>query len=327
MNVTQFIDLHYRHFNAATLKEAAQSYKKHLNGGGKMMVTLAGAMSTAELGLSLAEMIRQDKVHAISCTGANLEEDLFHLVACDHYVRVANWRDLTPQDDHNLWEQHLNRVTDTCIPEEEAMRRLEKALDKKWQSLDSTHRRAFPHEVFYSIIQTGELAKFYQKDPETSWLVAAQKKNLPIFVPGAEDSTTGNMYAGRLLTGQLDNPDTLRSGMEYMVDLMKWYQKTSKGSSIGMFQIGGGIAGDFPACVVPTLNQDFRGKFDPVPTWGYHCQISDSTTSYGSFSGCTPSEKVTWGKVSKEVAEKSSFIIESDATIVAPLVFAYILGW
>jgi hypothetical protein len=74
---------HYRHFNAATLIDAADGYKRHLDGGGAMLITLAGAMSTAELGLSLAEMIRRDKVHAICCTGANLEEDLFNLVAHD----------------------------------------------------------------------------------------------------------------------------------------------------------------------------------------------------------------------------------------------------
>lgn len=327
LSVTQFIEHHYRHFNSATLKDAAKAYKKHVESGNKMMVTLAGAMSTAQLGLSLAQMIREDKVHAISCTGANLEEDLFHLVACNDYVRVPNWRDLSPKDDHALWEKHLNRVTDTCIPEEEAMRKLERVLDESWLESEASGNRLFPHEHFYRIIRENKLESEYQKDPLTSWLVAACEKNLPIYVPGAEDSTTGNMYAGRVLTGKIKNASTMKSGMEYMVDLMKWYQETSKSSSIGMFQIGGGIAGDFPACVVPTLNQDFRGQFDPVPTWGYHCQISDSTTSYGSFSGCTPSEKVTWGKISHEVAEKSSFIIESDATICAPLVFAYVLGW
>ena len=89
-SITNFINHHYRHFNAAALKDAAVGYKKHVENKGQMLVTLAGAMSTAELGLSLAEMIRQGKVHAISCTGANLEEDVFNLVAHDHYVRIPN---------------------------------------------------------------------------------------------------------------------------------------------------------------------------------------------------------------------------------------------
>src|SRR5687768_12979262 len=84
--IKDFIKHHYRHFNAASVVDASEAYISHLQSGGSMMVTLAGAMSTAELGLSLAEMIRQDKVQAISCTGANLEEDVFNLVAHDFYV-------------------------------------------------------------------------------------------------------------------------------------------------------------------------------------------------------------------------------------------------
>ena len=324
MRICDFIERHYRHFNALALKDAAVAYKKHIDDGGKMMLTLAGAMSTAELGLSLAEMVRADKIHAISCTGANLEEDIFHLVAAEKYKMVPDYRYKTKEDDYKLWLEHNNRVTDTCIPEEEAMRVLEKFLDKSWTEAEAEGRRMFPHEHWYSIIRSGDLKPYYQKDPSTSWLLAACEKNIPIVVPGAEDSTTGNMYAGRLLTGQLKNASNLKSGMEYMADLMTWYSETTKTSSVGMFQIGGGIAGDFVACLVPTWNQDFRGVFEPVPFWGYHCQISDSTTSYGSFSGCTPSEKITWGKLSKDTP---AFMIESDATIVAPLIFAYVLGW
>jgi len=136
MTITNFIDHHYRHFNAAALKDAAKGYKDLMDQGGKMLITLAGAMSSAELGLSLAEMIRQNKVHAISCTGANLEEDIYNLVAHDHYVRIPNYRDLTPQDEQALLERHLNRVTDTCIPEEEAIRRIEDAVLEEWQTAE-----------------------------------------------------------------------------------------------------------------------------------------------------------------------------------------------
>src|SRR5687767_8888429 len=142
--ISEFIRHHYRHFNAAALIDAADGYKRHLNDGGKMMITLAGAMSTAELGLSLAEMIRQDKVQIISCTGANLEEDLFNLVAHDFYERVPNYRDLTPEDEQELLNRHMNRVTDTCIPEHEAMRRLEKAVREEWEAADRAGERYCP---------------------------------------------------------------------------------------------------------------------------------------------------------------------------------------
>lgn len=322
MNVTNFLKHHYRHFNAAALIDAAEGYNKHLADGGKMMITLAGAMSTAEMGIQLAELIRQDKVQIISCTGANLEEDIFNLVAHDFYERVPNYRDLTPADEQALLERHMNRVTDTCIPEHEAMRRLEDSVLKFWEKADQAGEQYFPHEFFYQILKSGELEQYYQIDPKDSWMLAAAEKNLPIICPGWEDSTLGNIFAGHVISGDIKNVHTVRTGIEYMIFLAEWYtQQATDESTVGFFQIGGGIAGDFPICVVPMLHQDLQRT--GVPLWGYFCQISDSTTSYGSYSGAVPNEKITWGKLGQDTPK---YIIESDATIVAPLIFAMVLG-
>jgi deoxyhypusine synthase len=321
MTITNFIDHHYRHFNAAALKDAAKAYKDLVDNGGKMLVTLAGAMSSAELGLSLAEMIRQNKVHAISCTGANLEEDIYNLVAHDHYVRIPNYRDLTPEDEQKLLDRHLNRVTDTCIPEEEAIRRIEDAILEEWQAAERDGKSYFPHEYMYKILLSGKLKKFYQIDPKNSWLLAAAEKNLPIIVPGWEDSTTGNIFAGHIIKGDIKSSRTVKSGIDYMVYWSEAYMSMAGKSKVGFFQIGGGIAGDFPICVVPMLSQDLG--YEDVPLWSYFCQISDSTTSYGSYSGAVPNEKITWGKLAIDTPK---FIVESDASIVAPLMFYYILG-
>ena len=320
--ITSFIKHHYRHFNAAALVDAAEAYNKHLAQGGKMFVTIAGAMSTAELGLSLAEMIRQDKIHGICCTGANLEEDVFNLVAHDFYERVPHYRDLTPADEATLLNRHMNRVTDTCIPEMEAMRRIENEVLQEWVKADKAGERYFPHQFMYKILLSGVLKGSYQIDPKDSWLLAAAEKNLPMFVPGWEDATLGNMYAGHCMSGDVKKVHTVRTGIEYMMELADWYTGLTKTSSLGFFQIGGGIAGDFPICVVPMLHQDLQRE--DVPLWGYFCQISDSTTSYGSYSGAVPNEKITWGKLGEKTPK---FVIESDASIVAPLVFAYVLGW
>jgi deoxyhypusine synthase len=319
--ISDFVHHHYRHFNAAAMIDAADAYNKHLDGGGVMFMTLAGAMSTAELGLSLAEMIRQKKVHAICCTGANLEEDVFNLVAHDHYVRVPHYRELTAVDEEELLSRHLNRVTDTCIPEEEAIRRIEHEILDIWAAADRNNEQYFPHEFLYRLLRSGKLEQHYQIDPRDSWLLAACEQDLPIIVPGWEDSTLGNIFASHCITGEIKNVHTVRTGIEYMMMLTEWYEKTSATASIGFFQIGGGIAGDFPICVVPMLQQDLQKE--DTPRWGYFCQISDSTTSYGSYSGAVPNEKITWGKLS---ANTPKFIIESDATIVAPLIFACVLG-
>jgi len=319
--VRAFIRHHFRHFNAAALVDAAEAYRQFIAEGNGMLVAMAGAMSTAEIGLSLAEMIRQGKVHAISCTGANLEEDIYNLVAHDYYVRVPNYRSLTPEDERALWERHLNRVTDTCIPEEEAIRRIEHAILEEWVEADRKGERYFPHEFFYRILRSGKLEPYYQIDPRDSWVYAAMEKDLPIFVPGWEDSTTGNIYAAHCIRGTIRNVHTVRGGIEYMMALADWYRRESARRKLGFFQIGGGIAGDFAICAVPMMRQDLR--WEDIPLWGYFCQISDSTTSYGSYSGAVPNEKITWEKLGIDTPR---FIIESDATIVVPLMFAYVLA-
>lgn len=319
--ISQFIVEHYKHFNSAALVDAAVAYEKQLEIGNKMMVTLAGAMSTAELGKSFAEMIRHDKVQIISCTGANLEEDIMNLVAHSHYKRVPEYRDLSPQQEWDLLEKGLNRVTDTCIPEEEAFRRLQKHIFKIWKDAEDKGERFFPHEFMYKMLLSGVLEQYYEIDPKNSWMLAAAQKNLPIIVPGWEDSTMGNIFASYCLKGEL-KASTMKSGIEYMAFLADWYTQNTQDNKIGFFQIGGGIAGDFPICVVPMLYQDMERT--DTPFWSYFCQISDSTTSYGSYSGAVPNEKITWGKLDIDTPK---FIVESDATIVAPLIFAYLLGW
>ena len=318
--ISQFIEQHYLHFNAAALVDAAKGYEAQLEGGAKMLVSLAGAMSTAELGKSFAEMIRRGKVQMISCTGANLEEDVMNLVAHNSYERVPNYRDLTPEQERDLLDRGLNRVTDTCIPEEEAFRRLQKHVFDIWKNAEERGERYFPHEFLFQLLKSGVLEQYFEIDPKDSWMMAAAEANLPMVVPGWEDSTLGNIFASYVLKGEL-KASTMKSGIEYMTFLADWYTENSE-KGIGFFQIGGGIAGDFPICVVPMLYQDLE-KID-TPFWSYFCQISDSTTSYGSYSGAVPNEKITWGKLDIDTPK---FIIESDATIVAPLIFAFLLNW
>lgn len=322
MNVTEFLDRHFRHFNARETVAAARGYRDFVSppDGGKMMVTLAGAMSTGELGLSLAEMIRQGKVHAITCTAANLEEDLFNLVAHDEYRIVEDWRALAVADEVRLRDEGFNRVTDTCIPET-VMRHLERRLTGLWRAASETGQAKTPAELMFALLDDDELAGHFQVPRENSWLAAAKDAGLPVFVPGFEDSTLGNIFAARVYDGTVKSHDAIVSGTEQMTRLIEWYRRSAAESPVGFFQIGGGIAGDFPICVVPLIVQDL--KLD-VPLWSYFCQIGDAVTSYGGYSGAVPNEKITWYKLDPE---SPKFMIQSDASIVAPLIFAYVLGW
>lgn len=320
--ITKFVRKHFRHFNASTLVNAADAYDRHVKKGGKVLVALAGAMSTAEIGVSLAEMIRQEKVDAISCTGANLEEDIFNLVARDKYKSVPEYRTLSSRDEIRLHKRNLNRITDTCIPDKILWERLEEPFMNEWQAADNAGDRFSPHEFVYRILRSGCIKQYYRTERNDSWVYAAMERNLPLFVPGWEDSASGNMYASSCMRDDIKNVKTVRSGIEAMIELAQWYSETSQKHPLGLFQIGGGIAGDFPICVVPMLHQDLLQTH--VRKWAYFCQISDSTTSYGSYSGALPNEKISWGKLDPSTP---TFVIESDATIVAPLIFAIVLRW
>jgi len=320
MDVKSFIKENFRHFNAAAIVDASEGWIKHLGSGGKMFLTMAGAMSTAEIGITLAEMIRKDKIHGISTTGANLEEDIFNLIAHKSYKRIPGYRHLTPEEELSLRDERYNRVADTCIPEVKAIETLERKILPLLKKAEEKKEKYFPYEYFYALIRRGDLKEYYEIPPEHSWVLAACEKNIPILTPGWEDSTLGNEVVASLRLGRIKNFEMIKSGLEQMNYLIDWYFENTKNASMGFFQIGGGIAGDFPICAVPLIRQDLKKD---CRLWGYFCQISDSTTSYGSYSGAVPNEKITWEKLGIDTPR---FIIESDATIVAPLVFKYVLG-
>lgn len=313
----QFILRNYSNFNARATRDALLAYWDHLQAGGKMFWAMAGAMSSAQLGISLAPAIREGLIHGLSVTGANLEESLFRLVAHHSYKDFPEYRYLTKADDTRILQERMRRVTDTSIPEDEAFRVVEKQIVPMWTTASQRGERRFWHEYFYELIQNLRPDQL-EGPPEECWLLAAAQAQLPIVVPGYEDSTFGNIFASYVKTGECQ-ASISKSGIEYMAAFYDHYRELSRGAGVGFFQIGGGIAGDFPICVVPSIKYDLQ---EPVRPWAYFCQISDSTTSYGSYSGATPNEKITWDKLTEDTP---MFVIESDATIVAPLILNALL--
>ncbi|MGM0669200.1 MAG: deoxyhypusine synthase family protein [Gemmatimonadota bacterium] len=321
--IRSFMETHFLHFNARETLDAARAFEAHLQAGGKMLVSLAGAMSTGELGIILARMIRAGKVHAISCTGANLEEDVFNLLAHDEYEVIQDWRALSARDEKDLYDRGMNRVTDTCIPED-VMRHVEGRLVSLWAEAAREGVRKLPSEFMYALLDDPGLPPHYQIDPAYSWLLAAREAGIPVYAPGWEDSTMGNMFSANVKMGKIPHHQCVKTGTEQFHHLLDWYLENNGAReglpSVGFFQIGGGIAGDFAICVVPCIIQDLQQE---TPFWGYFCQISDAEVSYGGYSGAVPNEKITWGKLAVDTPK---FLVKSDATIVAPLIFGYVLG-
>ena len=302
---------HYKHFNAGELARCSNSLDDFLSEGGRLIVTLAGAMSTAEIGRSLGPAIRQQKIHAICCTGANLEEDLFSLVSRSDYENITNWRQLTGNDDASLAKRGMNRVTDVAIPEKTIVKIGAKIMEL-WEEAEEVGDSRFPHEYFYDLILHGNLE--FSAPAEDSWLVAAADANLPIFTPGWEDSTIGNLLSAKVLDCTLKSNSVVRGGLDAMQSLADWYREDD--SPTGILQVGGGISGDFAISVVPMLNQDAGIE---VPLWAWFAQISESRPSYGGYSGAPPNEKISWGKLRVDTPQ---FVIESDASIVLPLLLS-----
>jgi deoxyhypusine synthase len=315
--ILEFVLENYKNFNARATRDALIAYWRHIEGGGRMFWAVAGAMSSAQLGITLAPAIRAGLIHGLSVTGANLEESLFRLVAHHSYKDFPDYRYFTKDDDTRILEERMRRVTDTSIPEDEAFRAVEQIIVPMWTQATASGNRRFWHEYFYDLIQT-ITPEQYEGDPEQCWLLAAARANLPIVVPGCEDSTFGNIFASHVKTNEC-SALIVKSGIEYMAAFYDQYKVLSEGAGVGFFQIGGGIAGDFPICVVPSIKYDLA---EPVKPWAYFCQISDSTTSYGSYSGATPNEKITWDKLTRDTP---MFVIESDATVIAPLLLRALL--
>jgi deoxyhypusine synthase len=317
LTVLRLILQHYHNFNARALRDALLAYWRHIESGGKMFWAIAGAMSTARLGITLAPAIRAGLIHGLSVTGANLEESLFRLVAHDSFRDFPDYRYFRKDDDKQILEQRMRRVTDTSIPEDEAFRSVERIIVPMWETADAAGLRRYWHEYFYDLVLQLEPDQI-RGNPAECWLLAAAGQKLPIVVPGYEDSTFGNIFAS-YVKQQRFSAEIARSGIEYMVSFYGQYRNMSAGSGVGFFQVGGGIAGDFPICVVPSIKYDLGENVKP---WAYFCQVSDSTTSYGSYSGATPNEKITWDKLDRDTP---MFVIESDATIVVPLMLAALL--
>lgn len=317
--VCEFVEKYLLHYNGGELHRAAKAACDLLDRGGKLFLTIAGAASTAELGKIIAPLIDNGSVLGVSCTGANIEEDIFRLVGHKDYVELPLYQQLSREDDQTLERHNLPRVTDSSIPET-AMKVVEEGLEPRWRAAQQQGQRFFWHEPFYDLLNSGALVDKYQKDPAESWMVSAARKQLPIIVPGAEDSSMGNHFQVGMRDGTY-RPTLCRSGHEYMVDFSRWYQAAQKAHEIGFLQLGGGIAGDCPICVVPLLTKDARLK--AIKKWAYFCQITDATESYGGYSGAMPTEKISWSKLDPKTP---AFCVHSDFTIAFPLLGGYVLG-
>ncbi len=327
--VSAYAERTLNHCNGGATLQAALWLRDHLKKGGKLVVTLAGALSSFQVGVMLAELIRQNKVHLVSATAANHEESYYRYVAHSHYAYIPRYTELTLEQEAELRDAGLRRITDTFLPEDESVRIMEPHLLKFWKEAERKGQRYFPHEYFRRLFKEGLIKPDKGANHEDCWTYAAYKKNIPIVIPGFEDSTMGNIFASYTYAGKhrkaksfVLNQNVMKTGLEYFTSLYDWYMEESKDAPIAFLQLGGGISADFPICVVPSLKHDL-GLHGKIRDWAGFIEIGSSPMSYGSYSGAGGKEKITWDKLSTQ----SYFqIIQSDVTVVFPWIAAVLLG-
>ncbi len=326
--VTAYAERTLQHLNGGSTMQAALWLKEHLDNGGKLVVTIAGALSSFQVGVMLAELIRQNKVHLVSATGANHEESYYRYVAHSHYAYIPRYTELTPQQEAELRDAGLRRITDTFLPEDESVRIMEPHLLKMWKEAEKNGERHYPHEYFRRLFKENLIKPDKLANPADCWTYAAFEKNIPIVIPGFEDSTMGNIFSSYSYNGihkkkgdiSVDQ-NVMKTGLEYFHLMYDWYMKESKNAPIAFLQLGGGIAADFPICVVPSIKHDL--KIHKVRDWAGFIEIGSSPMSYGSYSGAGGKEKITWDKLSTQSYYQ---IIQSDVTVVFPWIAAVLLG-
>ncbi len=326
--VSVFAERTLNHCNGGATLQAALWLKNHLAQGGKLVVTLAGALSSFQIGVMLAELIKKNKVHLVSATAANHEESYYRYVAHSYYANIPRYTELTPEQEEELRDAGLRRITDTFLPEDESVRIMEPHLVKMWQAAEKKGESYFPHEYFRRLFSEKLISPDRQANPADCWAYAAYQKNIPIVIPGFEDSTMGNIFSSYVYSGShkkksdiIINGKIMKTGLEYFHLLYDWYMRESKNSPIAFLQLGGGISADFPICAVPSLKHDLK-LHDKVRDWAGFIEIGSSPMSYGSYSGAGGKEKITWDKLST----KSYYqIIQSDVTVAFPWIAAVLL--
>lgn len=310
--ITNWLVDRKRHCNGGRTVDAGLWLRDHCNKGGKIFFSMSGAGSSFQQGIDLSEMIRAGKIAGISVTGANLEESFYRLFANEHYAYIKNYEQLTPQQEKELDRAGLRRITDTFLPEEESVRKLLKPLEKLWREAEAEGKSYFWEEYFFQLLDRNLIVW----DPllaNDCWLYQAWKHNIPVFVPGIEDSTMGNIFAYFCYSGKDEflskykqkksiNSKIIKHSFDYMHRLAEWYMENTKEKSLAFLQYGGGIAADFSICVVPHLKKDYLdGLTDEVQNkliraWAGFIEIHSSPMSFGSYSGAGYKEKITWSK-------------------------------
>jgi len=306
-NVADMIDHVYARsgYNARRLAEAARLYRRMIEDGATICMTLAGAMTPIGMSGVINALLKAGFVDCIISTGANLYHDLhrpfLRPMMQGHFM----------VDDNELAEKGVARIYDVFIEDEDTLLATDRIILQTVRRIE--HDAPMSTGSFH--YQLGKQVQKSAPKPEWSLLATAAGFEVPIYTSSPGDSSIAMNLAVPHLYDQPIQLDPL-------LDVIETAAIVRAADKNGVVIVGGGSPKNFYLQTQPTLHQifmdDSRGGHD------YFIQLGVDTPQWGGLSGATPSEARSWGKVKDALV--NNVVVYSCASLTLPLLAQYVLA-
>lgn len=292
-------------FNARRLANGAQLFRRMIDDGATIGLTIAGAMTPIGMSGVFSELIRRGFVDFIISTGANLYHDLhrpfgFPMIQGSPSV-----------DDNDLAEEGVARIYDVFIADDDTLMATDKVILDAIDELEIG--RPFSTAALH--YELGCRVRKSAQRPEKSFVAVASEYDVPVYTSSPGDSSIGmNLVVPHLFDRAIHlNP---------ILDVIETAAIVRDADLNGVVEIGGGSPKNFYLQTQPTLHQILLDK--SKGGHDYFLQLTTDSPHWGGLSGATPSEARSWGKLKD--AERNNVVVYSCASITLPIIAQYAIA-
>lgn len=325
MTVTDMVDNVFEGmgYNAKRLAEACHLFKTMIDENSTVCLTLAGAMTPVGMGGGIISMMENGFIDWVVTTGANTYHDM-------HFAYGLPVHQGDPAaDDNDLAKNDVVRIYDVYIDMERtliAQDKIVQALTRKAHE-ENKFPEKFSTACYYKVI--GDAVIETAKNPERSFIAAAAKYDVPVFVPAFADSSIGMdmsylpiIEAAKRGSKELSPADFVDPSptMDALESAAIVHHSMINNIQRGVLEVGGGVPKNFLQQTGPMISQILGME---CPGENYVIQVTVDRPDTGGLSGATINEGKSWGKIPK--AGEGNVIPYIDATVGVPIIFAYAL--
>ena len=274
-----------------------------------VVMTLAGAMTVAKMGLIFCDLIESGVVRAVVSTGALMAHGLVEATGLSHYRYDPR------MNDRELFHAGYNRVYDSLEPETN-LDHVEEVVDHVLWDWD-------PDEVVCSWKLHRRIGEYLlQHFAGRGILKSAAAHNVPVFVPAFSDSELGIDFV-------LHKQQRIKKGIPPLrfdpFEDFEHYARTMLATKkMGIFTIGGGVPRNWAQQFGVYAELLARRGYEKLPLkrYNYGVRICPEPVHWGGLSGSTYTEAVSWGKfVPPEEGGRMAEVFD-DATVALPIMAA-----